>query len=336
MHNFTTNQTRNFYVASKVATATDVASFDNLDIALGNTATGELFFKYKNADGLATRSDSFVPARITSLKKTAAADMARPLLAHTIKIDTDKVTLSDLVGKTLDCVVTIHGVFDYDDSNTISFTASVTGNSTNTASAAAFHKALAEALALAQPQYDKKYPFVNVFSSGALVTRAIAKAGTATGSADGVVLVEGLQKYVRGKLTGEPSSFSVAFRYAPNNYELIDWGTDTVAESTIDGYKEVPANYALADLEYFALGERGDQYRGAFWPNDVETTYVIDPFGSTAYDVLSVEFYWAGDAENVQKSPRLIQVAAPATVVSSLYDSISAKLPAAKSDVTTA
>ena len=64
---------------------------------------------------------------------------------HTVAVDTSVVTLANLVGKTVDCVITIHGIISYDASDTITVVASVVGDSTNTASAAAFHKALAMA-----------------------------------------------------------------------------------------------------------------------------------------------------------------------------------------------
>lgn len=308
MTNFNTNQTRHFYVANAVDSSVDT----NLDIAVAQTATGEFFFKYKNADGILTRSDTINPKNVICVKKTAAAAMARKLMMHTVAVDTNKVTLANLVGKTLDCIVTIHGVFDYDMSNSLTVVASVVCDSTNTGSASAFHKALAISLAKALPFQDASHPLVKVFSNGTQVLPT-TDASDVTGASGGVVLVEGVQKYVRGKLSGEPCSFSVAFRYADGKYEDIEWGTDTVAESNVSSNTEMPANYILADLEYFALGERGDVYRGAAWPNDYPTTYVIDPFGATAYDVLTIEYYWAGNAENVQKSPRMIQIAGKVT-----------------------
>ena len=331
MQNFNTNQTRHFYVAGAIDSSVDT----NLDIALGTTATGELYFKYKNADGLLTRSDTFDPKKIVSLKKTLSTDMAIPLKAHTVAVNTSAVTLSNLVGKTLNLVITINQAFDYDDDNCIRVIASVVGNSTNTANATAFHKALAEAIALALPTPDPAYPLIKVFSNGSEVTKAIAKAGSAVGAAGGVVLVEGIQKFVRGKLTGEPCPFSVAFHLKDSNTGDIVWGTDTVANSAISGNTVVPAAYALANLEYFALGERGDYVRGYNYPNEYQPTYAINP--ASTYDVLSIEYYWSGSAENVQKSPRLIQVAAPhnasaaSDICTILYNQIDAAIAGASS-----
>ena len=317
MTNFNTNQTRQFYVASAIDNNVDT----NLDIALKQAETGEMYFMYKNADGIVTRSDTFDPKKILSLKKTAAADMAKPLMAHTIAVDTTAVTLANLVGKTVDLIITIQGAISYDESDTMTYVASVTGDSTNTANATAFHKALAIAVAKAIPHnVSGGYPLIEVFSNGTQVFSNTAAADV-TGAAGGVVLVEGLQKYVRGKLNGDPAHFSVAFRYNDGNLGNILWGTDTVAASAISSHTVVPANYMLADLEYFALGERGDYYRGAMWPNDYTPTYSINP-ASGSWDVLTVEYYWQGDAENVQKSPRMIQVASSNANVTTLYNTI--------------
>ena len=271
MQNFNTNQTRHFYVAGAVGSEGAVAN--NLDIVIaGPIATGEMYFVYKNADGLVTRSDTFDPKKITSLKKTDASNLDKPLMAHTIAIDT-------------------------------------------------FHKDLAIAIAKALPKFDKQYPLIKVYSNGAEVTANTAAADV-TGSADGVILVEGLQKYVRGKLTGEPCPFSVAFRLADGNMGDIAWGTDTVAKAAAPVSPIVyPGARTLADLEYFALGERGDVYRGSMWPNEYTPTYSIDL--SQTYDVLTIEYYWAGGAENVQKSPRMIQVAGPAAVITALQNTLS-------------
>jgi len=321
MANFNTYQTRNLYVVKALQDSVDDLAAAG-DICFGSTATGEAFLTYKNADGIVTRSDLIYPQNIKSLKKTAAADMDIKLQQHTVAVDTNEVTLSNLVGKTLTCVITISEVISYDPSDSITVTAAVVGNSTNTASAAAFHKDLAIAIAKALPKRD--FPFLKVFSNGSEVT-ANTDPSDVTGAAGGVVLVQAPQKWVRGKLSNEPFDFSVAFHLHGSNIEDTAWGTDTVAESSISGNTVIASAYALADLEYFTMGERGDFYRGSNWPNNYEPTYMINPFDtSTTYDVLSIEYAWQGGAENIQKSPRMIQVAGPTAVVAELFDDIEA------------
>lgn len=311
--NFNTNQARHFYVAlakkdfEAPITEANVASMVAGDLALCTTVNDEFYFVYKNGDGIVTRSDTIEKANIEYVTKKTAANMAKKLLAYTVSLDTDNYALADLVGKTLTITVNVREVFDYDSANSIPVVASfkVTAAMSD---AAAFHKALAIAIAKAMPK-NREYPYFRIFSSGTEVTASTAEADV-TGAAAGVVLVATPQKWVRGKLTGEPHQLSVSF-----NIEDESWGKVEVAESAINGYTEIPALYELADLEYFCYGERGDVYRGFNYPNNYEPTYLINPAGNVSYDVLTVQYFWQGHAENIQKSPRTIQIAGPAAAI---------------------
>ena len=304
MANFNTYQTRNLYVVKSFLSPDSTPAVAG-DLVMGNTDKGQIFFKYFNGDGQLTRTDLIDPKNIVSLKNTAAADMDIKLKKHTLAVDTTKVTLANLVGKTLSCIITFHQVGSYDMNDTFRVVATVVGNSTNTANATAFHKALAEAIALVLPKRD--YPIARVFSNGSEVTPAIAKAGSATGAAAGVVLVETPQEYRRGLKSNEPYPFSVAFVMHDGNLEDVAWGTDTVADSDVTGYETISSTYRIADLEAFTMGERGDDKRGYAYPMNYEPTPLVDL--SKSYDLVSVEFFWQGGAENVQKSPRMIQFA---------------------------
>ena len=142
-----------------------------------------LFFKGTNADGLPYRSDLVPVDKIVSLKKTPASAMATPLMKHTITINTGEFAdVAALAGKLLKLSITVHQVFDYDDSNSITFTVEHKVAAKETA--ANFYKALADAVKAAMPTPDSQYPYFTVESS-----------------ATGLVLTEAPQKYVRGKLT---------------------------------------------------------------------------------------------------------------------------------------
>lgn len=317
MANFNTYQTRHFYAAKAIDTNVDT----NGDIALKTTATGECYFSYRNADGLLTRSDLFDPKKIVSLKKTTAANMATKLMAHSITVDTTAVTLANLVGKNINLNVTLHEVISFDESDTLTVVASIVGNSTNTASAAAFYAAMAKALVNAVPKMPEA-PF-KVFLGSTEITKATADSSYPD-NATALVIVEAAQRFVLGKMSNDPYKISVAFSASGSNVDDTVWGKDTVAASAISGNTVISGAYKLAELEYFALGERGDIYRGSLWPNDYTPTYVIDV--TKNYNVLSIEYFWQGSAENVQKSPRMIQVAAEAAVsddiVTTLYNSL--------------
>lgn len=326
MRNFNTNQVRHFYNAGAYKATADAVTA-NLDVnvgSFGDKENGGFYFTMMNPDGNLTRSDIIKFKELDSMTVSKAESMATPLMAHTIKLDTTKVSLTELAKmKTVDCVITFNEVVDYDPNSTFTIVAQVDCNTANTASETAFHKALAIAIAKAVPARFGEFPPLKVFSNGTEVTKK-SEDGDVTGSADGVVLVEGVQKYVRGKLSGDPGHFTVAFPVRGDYLaDTLAWGTDTVAASTITGNKTIPAGFVLADLEYFAMGERGDYFRGYLYPFDYTPTYVINPFGDFAdTSVLNINFHYAGSAENVQKSPKLIQICGKTTVINSIVSAI--------------
>lgn len=326
MANFNTYQTRNLYVVNSFLNSGEPDAAGEL--AMGTTATGEVFFKYFNGDGQATRTDIIYPKNIASLKKTTAAEMDIPLKKHTITLKTDVASsLANYVGKEFGLVVTFHevGSYDWADVHRVAVSVPVTS-----ATATDFYKSLAEALAIALP--DRKYPLAKVFSNGSEVTKAVAKAGNATGAAAGVILVEVPQGYRRGLKSCEAYPFTLAFHVHGINGEEIQWGVDTVADSNISGNTIISGTYGLADLEMFSMGERGDQFRGYAYPNNYEPTPLIDL--SKKYDVVTVEYFWQGSAENVQKSPRMIQFACEisgsgsqaTSDANSIYDALAAAM----------
>ena len=332
MANFNTYQTRQLYVAKKVEST--LAGVDEAgDIYVGSvpadgTVEGaRIFFTYCNADGLVTRSDTIPASNIVSLKKTAAADMDTPLMKYTIAVDSD-VTLSNYVGKALDLTIFMRQFLSYDPSDSISMVASVLCTSTNTATTAAFNKALAKAIVKAMPALPE--PPFKVFIGSTEITKDLAD-GSYPGSGD-LNVVQAAGKYIRGKISKEALELTFESHTHSSNTDDIPWAVVTPAVSNISGNTAIPSVYAISDLEYFALGERGDVYRGSAWPNDYEPTYLVDL--TKKYDMVSVEFYWQGSAENVQKSPRMIQIACEVSgsgsqatsAADTLYDAIAAAM----------
>ena len=91
-------------------------------------------------------------------------------------------------------------------------------------------------------------------------------------------------------------------------YDGVDdliWGTVTTEKSdTLVGNGK-----KMADLEYFLLGERGDQYRKIGWPNDIETVGMIDP--SKEYDVLEIHYAFTDTGVNSYRTEKDITIAVP-------------------------
>lgn len=66
-------------------------------------------------------------------------------------------------------------------------------------------------------------------------------------------------------------------------------------------------NMILADLEYFCMGERGDQYRMMGYPNVIPTTYFID-VTTPEYTIFDIHCAYVGPNEMAQKSEKDITI----------------------------
>ena len=86
--------------------------------------------------------------------------------------------------------------------------------------------------------------------------------------------------------------------------EETAWAAQTVAESTT---AVVTSGYKVADMEYFAMGERGDQYRMAGYPDVIETEYLVDP--TKEYDVLVVHYAYKGTNDTSYNSEKDLIIA---------------------------
>jgi len=54
------------------------------------------------------------------------------------------------------------------------------------------------------------------------------------------------------------------------------------------------------------MGERGDLYRAINFPDNIETKYLVNK--DSAYHYLDIAYNYAGPAEDVQKSPKVITI----------------------------
>lgn len=96
--------------------------------------------------------------------------------------------------------------------------------------------------------------------------------------------------YKRGVRPVVIPDFKIETNLIVEEGEETPWATQTEAASTT---AVVTSGYKVSDMEYFAMGERGDQYRMAGYPDVIETEYLInDP--SKAYHVLVVHYAYKG------------------------------------------
>jgi hypothetical protein len=127
-----------------------------------------------------------------------------------------------------------------------------------------------------------------------------------------LVIEEALQdEWVLGVTPNEGVNFRVYI--APitvDGEEVYDWTTVTKAAGT----EVIKNGRKMADLEYFAMGERGDQYRMVGWPNVIRTKYSVDP--EKEYDALTIHYAFVDSNEGVQKSERDLMIVGEAAKLS--------------------
>lgn len=301
MANFNTYQTRQLYVAKSYVelSGDDAGSLSNVgDVGVKvfeNALNKQAQIQYINANGTRIASDIIPLKNVVSLRLTEADDMNIKLIEHVITVNSE-ITLTNYVGKVFTLTVKCREFMSYDPASDITVVASFVGNATNTANAAAFNKAVAKALVTAIPKFAGEKPF-KVTINDIEITKDLAD-GSYPGSGS-LKIVEAAQHWVRGKMAKEAFPLTIS-----SSVEGEYWAVDTPAPSDSEF---IPSAYQLADLEAFAIGERADYIRYGNEPDYEPPTYMIDV--AKKYDVLNIEYFWQGGAENVQKSPRMIQIA---------------------------
>lgn len=148
-----------------------------------------------------------------------------------------------------------------------------------------------------------------------------AAATTLAGGADpsGVLLTEAVQDWKLGVLAQVPVYFEVQPTVITAGGEEVIWGTATASASAT----YVTNGKNIADLEYFCMGERGDQYRNVGFPHVIDTTYLVDP--TAEYSSLNIHYAYVGSGEGVQKSERDITLVGSKTDINTIAASIGTK-----------
>lgn len=114
--------------------------------------------------------------------------------------------------------------------------------------------------------------------------------------------------YKRGFRPMVIPEFNVSINQVVSEGELVDWGKITIGTNgTLSG------DYKLADMEYFALGERGDEYRQMGWPDVVyEPEYKVEV--GSKYNVLVVHYGYKGANDQSHLSEKDLIIASTALV----------------------
>lgn len=304
MATFSINQVRHLYVEKELKTGDNLLSTDAAGFILpkADTAKTTLYFQYMSPAGIVS-SDKITIANVISAKATASGSMAHKLARY-------EVTLSALAPAPVQAQEYVLrlafrqyiGLGEDDQYFKYGFVKATSGMT-----ASNFYKALA--LSLAKNIANETTPLVNIYLNSTAadgtdvpVTSATKEAELNKTDYDKIIIEEVQQDWILGKMPQAFIPFSVQPTTITVDGEEITWGDVKKVAST----KKVENGHNIADLEYFCMGARGDMYRGMGYPNNITTTYLVDP--SKKYDTLDIHYSYIGSNESVQKSERTITI----------------------------
>ena len=312
---FSTNQNRQMYVvneAKATAIKSTVAALAGADVKVGSIAAiknqkGDCYIAQKGHGGI-VRSDIIAPGTIMWAKASAPADTAIKLKSFKVELNGDLVIGQDYILR-----INFRQAFGMSDEETYIKDAAVHTYSGMTT--AKFYTELAASLVR---NFKRLYAPLIEISNGTNVAVRVGKktnGDTALYDSTGVEVAFTNCIYLNEMSQVDQWNLGIA-QYTPVYYEVIPttiikdgeetvWGK--VTDNTATYAKTIGNGYNTADLEYFCMGERGDQYRNVGWPKSIPTKYLAD--ASATYFYLDIHYAYQGTCEDIQKSEKTITIA---------------------------
>lgn len=289
---FNVNQNRQLYVVEEVVD--DKKNLDGKGKALVKTSAAdfekEVYFEVMGADTV-LRSDRIPVKNITYVKAIKALDMRTPMKKVKVSLKAEVNNGNPIVGQDYILRINLRQFYGMSDQDQYFKDAAV--HVTNGMDKAGFYSEMVKSLNLSFSRElgatSKENPYLSF-----------------TAASDGIVIEEKEQKnWTLGTEAQERVYFDVVPTTVYDGVNDLVWGK--VAEQTPTTF--VGNGKKMADLEYFLLGERGDQYRKIGWPNDIETKGVVD--ASKSYDAFEIHYSFTDSGVNSYKSEKDITILIP-------------------------
>ena len=323
---FSVHQVRQLYVANAYKANLNALKDAGDITVVKKNADDSIYFQYKGALLDNMRSDLIKVDNITNLTATKAEDMAIKLKGYSLVLDPKVNGGQPVAGQEYILRLAFRefvGMSEADQYFKYGMVHAYSG-----LSASDFYKEMA--LSVAKNLSKDITALVDVYLyDGSVETKveASTKKESLTGTYTAIRFAEAVQPWHLGTM---PQAV-IPFEVQPVDV-LVDgdhriWGK----VESYDTKASLPEGQLIADLEYFCMGERGDQYRNMGWPNVIPTKYLVDP--SKKYDVINIHYFYQGDGISVQKSEKDIQIVVPRpgegdyTNVNALITAIKAVVP---------
>lgn len=270
---FSVNQASHLYVVKSVPESDSVVNVG--DILVKTTDDGKnMYFSYMGEGGL-LRSDLIPIENVIAYSYKSANELKTPLKKATIVLNGD-LSATPVAGE--DYILRIKYSIGSIDNQYIKYGV-VRGFAGMTADA--FYTKMVESLN-------------NNFKREAEPAFTFKKIDS------GIEITEVEPKWVLGTYPQRPIDFEISVDTIVADGVEGPWGNVTIANSD----KSYPNSKKIADLEWFCMGERGDQYKNYGWPNVIPTKYMVDSTNTDGYSVMNIHYSYVGSNESVQKSEK--------------------------------
>lgn len=281
---FSTNQNRQLYVVKKVVESANALA-EVGDVFVNQDNDGKVFIQYMSPGGL-LRSDLIDPANVAYAKYVGSTNYRKYLKKGLIQIVGEDANLGDLMGQDFIVRIYIHNYLAPGDAHTTIKYGAV-HMSPAIKDAATFYAALAKSLT---QNFSREVTPLLEFKA----------------TSSGVEVTEVEQPWVLGTMAQE----TVNFEIVPIPVEIegmeVQWAAvdENGRVELQNSDKYIGNGKTIADLEYFCMGERGDQYRKNAGVNAIPVTYIAD--STKEYDTLDMHYFFSDTGVNVQKSEKQI------------------------------
>lgn len=287
------NQVRHLFVANAyVAKGAALAKAGDITVAtVGDDLQKDVYFKVLGPETV-LKSDYIPVKNISSIKVIKADSMAVKMKKVTVTLDENVNDGNPIVGQ--DYILRLNFRQFYGMSDQDQYFKDAVVHATKGMTAADFYTAMAKSLNLS-------------FSRELGATKDSNPYLTFTASASGIAIEEKPQSWHLGTEAQERVYFDVVPTTVYDGVDDLIWGK--VTDNTKDNTNKIGNGKKIADLEYFLLGERGDQYRKIGWPNDIETVGLVDP--TKTYDVIEIHYAFTDTGVNSYRTEKDITIAVP-------------------------
>ena len=322
---FSTNQVRQLYVVDNVASSESALATAG-DI-FAKKSGDDIYFKYVGALGDTMRTDIVNQKQLIYTSVATSDKLAYKLKGQKITLNPNvnggapiegrdyllRVLFSEYIG-----ISPVDKTLKY---GTVHITPGMTASD--------FYAEMAYALMQSQKKEPNPIMNIAVYVSGTFEGNEISDTDTlqdikGMGTIEGIVIFEAGQPWHLGVMPqGVIKIDAQVTRITYNGDDSIFWGV--VEDATMPSSYVLPEGQKIADLEYFCMGERGDQYRNAGWPNVIPTKYLVDP--TAEYDLYTIHYAYVGEGTHQEKSEKDIQFAVLKSASSAFKTKLNAVLP---------